>query len=140
MKRTINIASDCCGYGSDLIVYKLLGLQKRVRPGMMSEVDENKVVLHQAVTEICGFKMQEQRATDMFLRKSEDMSPSDIYVAGYPCPSFSNLGKGNGVFDRRGLVTLKGLEYIATHRPRVVILEQVKATLQKNTVRYGITS
>ena len=112
-------------------MYKLLGLQKRVRPGMMSEVDENKVVLHQAVTEICGFKMQEQRATDMFLRKSEDMSPSDIYVAGYPCPSFSNLGKGNGVFDRRGLVTLKGLEYIATHRPRVVILEQVKATLQK---------
>ena len=61
------------------------------------------------------------------------MSPSDIYVAGYPCPSFSNLGKGNGVFDRRGLVTLKGLEYIATHRPWVVILEQVKATLQKKS-------
>ena len=130
VKSTIRSASDCSGYGSDLIAYKLLGLQSRVLPVMMSEVDANKVVLHHAVSEVCGFKTKSE-ASDMFLRKQGDMSPSDIYIAGYPCPSFSNLGQKKGVFDRRGLVTLKGLEYIAVHRPRVVILEQVKAILQK---------
>eukprot|EP00435_Cladocopium_sp_Y103_P024581 s647_g6.t1 len=97
----------------------------------MSEVDEKKVALHQAVSESCGFKTEEQRPSDMFLRKLEDTSPSDVYVAGYPCPSFSNLGKKKGVFDHRGLVTLKGLEYIALHRPRVIVLEQVKAIMQQ---------
>ena len=48
-----------------------------------------------------------------------------------PCPSFSNLGKGRGVNDSRGLLTLKGMEYIARTRPKMIVLEQVAAILQK---------
>ena len=33
--------------------------------------------------------------------------------------------------DKRGLLTLKGLEYIASRRPRIVVLEQVAAILNK---------
>ena len=65
VKSTIRSASDCSGYGSDLIAYKLLGLQSRVLPVMMSEVDANKVVLHHAVSEVCGFKTKSE-ASDMF--------------------------------------------------------------------------
>lgn len=54
-----------------------------------------------------------------------------VYIAGYPCPSYSNLGKGAGVQDRRGLLTLKGLEYVALRRPKLVVFEQVSSILQK---------
>ena len=42
------------------------------------------------------------------------------------------MGKKKGTLDRRGLVTLKGLEFIAATRPRIVVLEQVAALLHKN--------
>ena len=128
--RVIRVASDCSGYGSDLVAYKLLGLQKKARPVMMSENDNNKVILYNAVAQACGFT-SDAVATDMFLRKQEEMAQSDVYIAGYPCPSYSNLGKGEGVQDRRGLLTLKGLEYVALRRPKMLVLEQVKAILQK---------
>ena len=124
--------SDCSGHGSDLIAYRLLGLVKKVLPVMMSETDADKVCLHEAVAKICGFNTSKlTMVTDMFLRKPEDCVSTHVYVAGFPCPSFSNLGKRRGVVDRRGLCTLSGLEYIARTRPKVIVLEQVASILHK---------
>lgn len=130
-QKTIRTASDCSGYGSDLIAYKLLGLQGRVRPVQMSENDSVKVVLHEAVAKACGWHAQPATTGDMFLRKPEDSKASDVYVAGFPCPSFSRLGKGKGINDQRGFLTLKGMEHIALTRPQVIVLEQVASILQK---------
>ena len=128
---TICTASDCSGYGSDLIAYRLLGLQGRARPVQMSEIDPHKVVLHEAVAKACGWDVQPAMTSDMFLRKPEECKRSDVYVAGFPCPSFSKLGKGQGIRDQRGFLTLKGMEHIALTRPRVIVLEQVSSILQK---------
>ena len=57
----------------------------------------------------------------------------DFYSAGYPCPSFSRMGARRGTNDRRGLVTLQGLHYIATARPRALVLEQVSAITDQDT-------
>ena len=130
---TICTASDCSGYGSDLIAYRLLGLQGRARPAQMSEIDPHKVVLHEAVAKACGWDVQPAMTSDMFLRKPEECKRSDVYVAGFPCPSFSKLGKGQGIRDQRGFLTLKGMEHIALTRPRVIVLEQVSSILQKKT-------
>ena len=62
---------------------------------------------------------------------SEDCISTHVYVAGFPCPSFSNLGRRRGVVDRRGLCTLSGPEYIARTRPKVIVLEQVASILHK---------
>ena len=129
-QKVLHTASDCSGHGSDLIAYRLLGLQSQVQPVMMSEVSPQKVLLHQAVAQECGWNYDGQ-VIDMFLRKQESMKTADVYVAGYPCPSYSKLGKRQGVFDQRGLLTLKGLEYVALCRPKVLVLEQVKAILEK---------
>ena len=129
-QKVLHTASDCSGHGSDLIAYRLLGLQSQVQPVMMSEVSPQKVLLHQAVAQECGWNYDGQ-VIDMFLRKQESMKTADVYVAGYPCPSYSKLGKHQGVFDQRGLLTLKGLEYVALCRPKVLVLEQVKAILEK---------
>jgi len=130
-QRVIHTASDCSGHGLDLIAYRLLGLQSQVQPVMMSEVSRQKVLLHQAVAQECGWNYDDHQVIDMFLRKEESMKTADVYVAGYPCPSYSKLGKRQGVSDQRGLLTLKGLEYVALCRPKVVVLEQVKAILEK---------
>ena len=52
-------------------------------------------------------------------------------MAGYPCPSYSVLGKKKGVQDPRGQIGLYGLEYICHHKPSCVVLENVKGLLQK---------
>ena len=130
-QRVLQTASDCSGHGSDLIAYRLLGLQNQVQPVMMSEVSPHKVLLHQSVAQECGWKYNDHQVIDMFLRKEESMKPADVYVAGYPRPSYSKLGKRQGVSDQRGLLTLKGLEYVALRRPKVVVLEQVQAILEK---------
>ena len=128
----IRTASDCSGYGSDLIAYKLLGLQGRVRPVQMSEIDPHKQILHNAVAKACGWDDLELPVRgDMFLRKQNESKSSDLYVAGFPCPSFSRLGKGQGIHDQRGFLTLKGMEHIALTRPRIIVLEQVASILHK---------
>ena len=116
-RKILRTASDCSGHGSDLIAYRLLGLQSKVQPVMMSEVNPHKVLLHEAVAKECGWNYDGHGVVDMFLRKQDSMKTADVYVAGYPCPSFSKLGKRQGVSDQRGLLTLKGLEYVASCRP-----------------------
>ena len=65
-------------------------------------------------------------------RRTHSAAPGcDIYIAGYPCPSFSALGKRKGTGDSRGLIGLHGLRYICEHRPRVCVLENVKGLLRE---------
>ena len=129
---TIRLASDCSGYGSDLIAARLLGLQNNIKIVMTSELDPRKRHLHEAVRLACGWPpVGGEMCNDMMRRNDLKAPRADCYVAGFPCPSFSNLGKRRGARDGRGLVTLKGLKYIAAQRPRAVLLEQVSAILQK---------
>ena len=128
-KSSVTTGSDCSGYGSDVIAYTLIGLTHRVRPVQWSENDPVKVALHHRVSEVCGLtKVSPPCGGDITERQPV---ACDVYVSGYPCPSFSNLGKKKGVHDKRGMVTLQGLEYIALTRPKVLTLEQVAAILQK---------
>lgn len=131
----ITLVSDCCGYGSELIALRLLGLQKRIHLAMATEVDGAKVDLHEAVSRACGINTSSTVMADMFERDLDSAPQADIYVAGYPCPSFSKLGRKKGTKDRRGLVTLKGLEFIAFTRPKMVLLEQVATLLHKSNAR-----
>ena len=131
-KEKITLISDCAGYGSDLVALRLLGLHGRIKCLMTSECNAGKRLLHQAVAHKCGFDMRETREiTDMCSRDPASSPRSELYVAGFPCPSFSKLGRHAGTLDSRGMVTLRGLEFISTTRPRVVVLEQVSSLLNK---------
>eukprot|EP00435_Cladocopium_sp_Y103_P074943 s386_g52.t1 len=130
--ETITLASDCSGYGSELLALRLLGLQARVKPVMISEKSESKLALHKKMTELCGFDDSHCKVySDIFKRNSREAPRADLYVAGFPCPSFSRLGKRRGTKDPRGMATLYGLLYLATKRPRVALLEQVAAMLDR---------
>eukprot|EP00435_Cladocopium_sp_Y103_P045552 s89_g13.t1 len=127
-QQKFTLISDCAGYGSDLIALRLLGLHKRVRCIMMSECNSGKVALHQAVAKTCGFDTSKTiHVSDMAQRDDSSAPEAHLYVAGYPCPSFSKLGKQKGAQDSRGMITIHGLKFIAKTRPMVIVLEQVSS-------------
>lgn len=53
----------------------------------------------------------------------------DVYVAGFPCQSFSALGKQEGFDCTNGRVFPYIYEYIRLHQPKVFVLENVRSLL-----------
>ena len=49
------VASDCSGYGSELVALRLLGLQGRFRPVMACDNSAAKRSLHEIMVSVCGF-------------------------------------------------------------------------------------
>ncbi len=65
--------------------------------------------------------------SDARMRNDIVADPCDLYVAGFPCQSFSSLGKraGFGGGDARGNLVLVCLSYVAHQHPPMVVLECV---------------
>jgi DNA (cytosine-5)-methyltransferase 1 len=66
---------------------------------------------------------------DICLRDNSTAPAVDIYIAGFPCQTFSSLGKRQGMNDPRGLIYKQILKYIRLKQPRIVVLENVKFIL-----------
>ncbi len=128
----IRVCSDCAGVGAEAIALSLCGV-KRFRTVAWSVCDETKVALHNAVHGALGHRHVGELCKDLVSRNHASAPPSDLYVAGYPCPSFSQAGRRLGVGDPsgRGLLTFHGLQYVCKHRPHVVLLENVKGLLEQ---------
>lgn len=56
----------------------------------------------------------------------------DLYVAGFPCQTFSVMGKKAGFEDVRGTVFFHVLKYLQLYQPKVFILENVKGLVTHN--------
>jgi len=50
----------------------------------------------------------------------------DLYVAGFPCPTFSAAGKHEGIAVERGQMIINIMQFLRVALPRVVVLENVK--------------
>lgn len=55
----------------------------------------------------------------------DEIPEHDILVAGFPCQPFSIMGKEQGFDDHRGSVFFRICEIIESHKPKVVVLENV---------------
>ena len=56
----------------------------------------------------------------------------DVLTGGFPCQSFSMMGKQNGFKDLRGNVFFQILEIIKVKQPRFILLENVKNIVTHN--------
>lgn len=53
----------------------------------------------------------------------------DILCAGFPCQPFSQCGKHQGFQDKRGILFYYILNFVTTHHPKIIILENVPGLL-----------
>lgn len=72
--------------------------------------------------------------TDITKRYHKELPILDLYIAGFPCVSFSMLGKREGVNDPtgRGLFFLDCVNTIKSTKPTVFVLENVKGLTTHN--------
>jgi len=62
-------------------------------------------------------------------RNHKEVEQLDLYVAGFPCQSFSMAGKRKGFEEARGTLFFNVAEFIQINQPKVFVLENVKGLL-----------
>lgn len=72
---------------------------------------------------------------DITTRNYTDVEQLDLYVAGFPCQSFSMAGNRGGFSDIRGTLFFNVAEFIKINKPKCFILENVKGLLSHDKGR-----
>lgn len=67
----------------------------------------------------------------------------DVLIAGFPCQSFSVIGRKEGFDDKRGQIIFSISEILKVHKPKAFILENVKGLVthdKGNTIKTILTA
>ena len=121
-KTKLIVGSDCSGWGSEMwALFKLGAPAENIEHAFACDVFKwSRVVIHQN-------DPPPKLWFDDCLSKVHDLAPYvDLYVAGFPCQSFSLAGKGHGLNDKRGEVVWGCVKYIERQQPAVSVLENVR--------------
>ena len=73
---------------------------------------------------------------DVKTRNIKDVPPCDLYVAGPPCVGHSTAGKKGKLTNAQGALWVFCMEYVVTHKPLMVILENVPE-FEKDTMSWS---
>jgi len=72
---------------------------------------------------------------DITTRNHKEVQQLDLYVAGFPCQSFSMAGKRKGFEETRGTLFFNVAEFIKENQPKTFILENVKGLVNHDKGR-----
>jgi DNA (cytosine-5)-methyltransferase 1 len=72
---------------------------------------------------------------DITARNHKEVEQLDLYVAGFPCQSFSTAGKRKGFEEARGTLFFNVAEFIKENKPKTFILENVKGLVNHDKGR-----
>ena len=127
-RREIRCGSDCSGLGCDLVALDKLGMSEFCKPVFWCENDAVKQGIYKTVSKHLGVPVSHMYP-DIVDRDNDTAEDCDLYISGFPCPSFSALGKRLGTQDSRGQIGYNCLMYVIRKRPCVVIFENVRGLL-----------
>jgi len=68
---------------------------------------------------------ENNKITDIYSLKNEEIEPFDLLCAGFPCQPFSSAGQKMGFSDKRGGMIFKIIDICKYHKPKYVVLENV---------------
>ena len=77
----------------------------------------------------------ERPAGDITNISSSEIPPHDLLLAGFPCQAFSIMGKMQGFNDTRGTMFFEIARILEYHKPKVILLENVKQLTTHNKGR-----
>lgn len=129
----LTIGTDCSGI--DAPIQALKQLKIKFKHLFSSEIDEYCIESIKANYEpqiIFGDKEGEFPNGDITDRDIEDIPYVDIYVCGFPCQPFSSNGHRRGFKDKRSNVFFECINVIDNIKPKIFILENVKAITSNN--------
>jgi len=133
--KIISIGTDCSGIDAPIQALELLNI---------SYIHEWSCDIDKYAKSSIMSNFRPKYFYDSIFRKNHSKLPNiDIYVCGFPCQSFSTLGKRQGFNDNRGIIFFECLETIKKKKPIVFILENVKGLTNHengNTLNIIITS
>jgi DNA (cytosine-5)-methyltransferase 1 len=114
----ITIGTDCSGIEAPIEALKQLGISFQHK--WSCEIDKF------ARKSILANYHPETLYEDITKRDHSQLPDVDIYVCGFPCQSFSLIGKKLGTNDPRGNIMLHCIQVIKAKQPPIFILENVK--------------
>ena len=117
----IKIGTFCSGIGSPEQAIKDLNINHSIE--FACEIDKYARMTYQANHEA---KIMYEDLTKIYYSSLPDVN---LFVAGFPCQSFSIAGKRLGFEDTRGTIFFHILEYLKTKKPDMFVLENVKGLL-----------
>lgn len=128
-KRVVSIATDCSGIEAPVHTLKVMNIDydhvfssesNRTCRELIKSVYKPKVLYKNIFSRSFSDGVASSDEVTLPIEKV------DIYVCGFPCQSFSIIGKQLGFEDSRGVVFFECLKTISVLKPRVFILENVK--------------
>lgn len=114
----IRIGTDCSGIEAPIQALKQLKI--KFRHVWSCEIDK---YARQSI--LANYK-PEIMYEDILTRNHSKLTDIDMYVCGFPCQSFSLMGKKLGTADKRSNIMLHCIKVIKTKKPKIFILENVK--------------
>ena len=114
----------CAGIGGGRIGLKNLGM----RCVGFSEIDRSSVNTYREF-----FGEEEKNHGDLMKVNFDDLPDFDLMIAGFPCQTFSVIGKRTGMQDRRGQIIFGLIDIMKAKNLKYFILENVKGLLNHGT-------
>ena len=126
--RCLKVGSDFAGISMESLAMKSLNITHS-REFHCEKIEYCRKILDKNHTPAV---MQE----DVMTRDPKRTPKVDVFFCTFPCQPFSRAGRQAGVNDAagRGVCVIGSLEYIKEHKPKVVIMENVDAILNKKYI------
>lgn len=124
----LTVGTDFSGIGAPEQALKNLGID--FESVFACEIDKYAVQSYLAIHD-----EPKRFYNDITQRDHTEVEQLDLYVAGFPCQSFSIAGQRKGFDEARGTLFFDVAEFIRINQPKCFILENVKGLLSHDKGR-----
>jgi len=118
--NNIKFIDYCAGIGGGRVGLESLGMQCKG----FSEIDKNAVKTYKQF-----FGNDENNYGDLMKINPDDLPDFDLMISGFPCQTFSIIGKRKGMEDDRGQIIYGLIKIMKAKNLKYFILENVKGLL-----------